>query len=566
VLPSLARRGVLVLATAATFMVVGALYGQASIVALGGVALSAMMSAYLWFFPAAILLRRRKIELSWWVPPGDQAGGSLTVERPFALHLALRNHGARRLRVLSIVFFASRALEPARDLEAVVPAGQQVELIGEVRARAAGYHVVHGAVLSLGDVLGLFEIRAYFPNPIAVKVFPRETVQRAEVGLRPLGAPIDERSGRNVVRRRGVAGEVREIREHGHGDPFKLIAWKATARRGKLMVRDLETEIVATHQLLLDIGGTMRGGAVGRTRLDRATELCAGLARAAIDGGDRVGLVTFDTRPYSELKPDEGRAHLFTLLDRLLEVHAVVDEDLTDVTGGELVAAAAAYLAHQEAIDVRVRRPPPLDDEAWSHIQAGPNGELYDLVALDGAIGTLLKGMDRADQKSPAWWWSRVQIAPGTDELFARLRLFCRLRGLELPYRRGVERRHRVDGLTSAVRRATTGRIATLTIVSDLGGLAAGVGEAMAAIARARRAGAQVAVVAPLEAPLIASPRDASAGRVLAALVQQETLKMAATRRLLAGHGIPLIELGPSDGPGTVLARLSRRGPTRRVA
>lgn len=545
--PSLARRGAFVLATAATFLLVGALHAAAPLVALGGLVLAALMTAYLQYFPAAILLRRRKIEVSWWVPPGEQAGGALSVERPFALHLALRNHGLRRLRVLSIEIFGSRALELPGGLEAVVPAGRQVELSCELRARAAGYQVIHGAVLTFGDALGLFEVRAYFPNPIAVKVFPREATDREVAALRPRGAPIDQRVGRHLLRRRGLHGELRELREHGHGDPFKLIAWKATARRGKLMVRDLETEIVGTHQILLDIGGAMRGGAPGRSKLDYALELASGLARGALAGGDRVGLITFDSRIYSELRPDEGRQHMLELTDRLLETQHVVDEDLTDLTAGELVGAIAAYLANQEAVDVRVGRAPPLDHPAWQRIQAGPNGELYDLDALGNIVGTLLDAMDEAQgdkSLAPAWWWQRVQISPDSDPLTAKLRLFARLRGLELPYRREHERGRRAAGLAEAIRRAGRARLDSMVILSDLGGVAEAPSEVIAALGRARRAGCKIIAVAPSEARLVQAPATETARRVLAAIRDDEDARLDDARHLLASAGVRVVEGG----------------------
>ena len=75
----------------------------------------------------AILLRRKKIELTWWVPPGDQPGGALAVERPFALHVAFRNHGIRRLRILRVKVLGSDALELPDTVEALVPAGKQVD-------------------------------------------------------------------------------------------------------------------------------------------------------------------------------------------------------------------------------------------------------------------------------------------------------------------------------------------------------------------------------------------------------------------------------------------------------
>ena len=48
------------------------------------------------------------------------------------------------------------------------------------RFEAAGYQVLHGAALTFGDALGLFDIEAFFPNPIAVKVFPRTLAVRGQ--------------------------------------------------------------------------------------------------------------------------------------------------------------------------------------------------------------------------------------------------------------------------------------------------------------------------------------------------------------------------------------------------
>ncbi|MBT8493580.1 MAG: DUF58 domain-containing protein, partial [Deltaproteobacteria bacterium] len=471
--PSLARRGKLVLAAGVWFAVIGGFYSAGPLVAMGATVVCAVMAAYLYFYPTAILLRRRKIELSWWVPPGDGPGGALSVDRPFQLHLALRNHGFRALRVLRIRILATSAIEAPEDLEANVPAGNQVELAGETRARQAGYQVLHGAVLFFGDALGLFEVRAYFPNPIAVKVFPHANTMRSQASARPQNASLHERSGMHFVRQRGLAGELREIRDHAHGDPFKFIAWKPTARRQKLMVREHETEIVVSHQFLVDIGGTMRAGAPGHTKLDYAIDTTTSLARAALDHGDRVGLVTFDTRVYASLKPTDGHHHFLQLVDRLIETLQIVDEDLTDVTSGELVAAVAHYLGKQEAVDVRVKRAPPLDDRVWERIQAGPHGELYDLGVIDTVIKTMLKSIGSSrKQLAPAWWWKRIYEVGDPDPRLARMRLFCRLRGIELPYQLSPEVGRRGRGLARALEHATSsGRSDVVVLVSDLMGV-----------------------------------------------------------------------------------------------
>ena len=102
-IPRLATRGKLLLGTALLFLLVGALHGSPPLVSLAGMILTILLALYLAFYPTAILLRRKKIELSWWVPPGDQPGGALSADRPFQLHLAFRNHGSsiflRRRRI-----------------------------------------------------------------------------------------------------------------------------------------------------------------------------------------------------------------------------------------------------------------------------------------------------------------------------------------------------------------------------------------------------------------------------------------------------------------------------------
>lgn len=570
-IPMPARRGRLILAAAALFMLVGAIYTSAPIVALGGVALSALMTAYLWFFPTAILLRRRKIELSWWVPPGDQPGGALGVDRPFQVHIALRNHGARMLRVLEIELFGTSALELPRGLEASVPPGVQVEVAGETRARSAGYQVLHGAVLTFGDALGLFEVRAYFPNPIAIKVFPRRAGLRGAAALASAGGSMHERVGVHQVRRRGLAGELREIREHSHGDSFKFIAWKATARRQRLMVRDLETEIVVTHQILLDIAGSMRHASPGRSKLDYAIDTASALARAALEGGDRVGLVTFDARVYSEVKPSEGHHHFLKLVDRLLETHNVVDEDLTDLTNGELVSAVARYLAHQEAVDVRLRRAPPLDDPQWERIQAGPGGELYDVAALNKVVQSLLKAMGQAAAGrplAPAWWWTRVPIAPESDPGMARLRLFCRLRGIELPYRPQHPHGRRGAGLVEAARRLSTGgRADVVILISDLGGILESPDQAASALAQLRRSAQRVVAIAPFGPAFLPPPLTPAGSHVASVLARDETDLLEQARRMLLRWGIPVLRAGPDDSPALLLGRMGRQGAlARRVA
>jgi uncharacterized protein (DUF58 family) len=562
VIPRLAARGKLLLGTAILFLVVGALHGAPPMVGLAGVILTVLLALYLGFYPTAILLRRKKIELSWWVPPGDQPGGALAADRPFQLHLAFRNHGSRKLRVLSTEILAATSLAIDDRPSATVKRGQQVEVTATVKPLAAGYQVLHGAALRFGDALGLFDIEAFFPNPIAIKIFPRILALRGQP-IRAIGGALHEQVGQHHVRRRGLSGELRELREHSHGDPFKFIAWKATARRGQLMVRDLENEIVTTHVALLDIGAGMRSGPTGRTALDWASDSVAALAKAAMSSGDRIGLYAFDTRSVVELAPDTGYLHYLQLVDKLLDVRSVVDEDLTDVTGGELVALVARYLAHQEAIDVRIKVAPPLDDARWSSIQAGPDGQLYDVAAtgrLCRRLIDLMLGNEKAKDKRP-----RAQPVVEADAQLAPLRQLCRLRGVELPYRTTWDHGRRAAGLAAAVERAVaTGRPDAVVLISDLSGFAEDEPRVIRAIARLRKAAGTVVVLAPSPTAFLPPASTPHGRRARSLMIRDAQAALEPGKRLLLRHGVTVVEGAPHESLERLIA--NGRGRLRRSA
>ncbi|MBS1119256.1 MAG: hypothetical protein H6Q90_1484 [Deltaproteobacteria bacterium] len=561
-IPRLAQRGKLVLATALLFLIVGALHGAPPLVGMSGGILTVLLAFYLQFYPTAILLRRKKIELSWWVPPGDQPGGALSAERPFQLHLAFRNHGSRKLRILATRILSGSGLAIEERPIATVARGQQVEVTTTVRPLAAGYQVLHGAALTFGDALGLFDIEAYFPNPIAVKVFPRTVALRGQP-VRAVGGALHEQVGLHHVRRRGLAGELRELREHSHGDPFKFIAWKATARRGQLMVRDLENEIVTTHVVLLDVGAGMRGGSLGKTPLDWACDSAAALGKAAIGSGDRIGLVGFDTRLVTELTVDTGHQHYLQLIDRLLDVRSIVDEDLTDVTAGELVALVARYLAHQEAIDVRIKVAPPLDDARWHSIQAGPDGQLYDVAATGRLCRRLIELMsgDKHGVKSDRRKQSPVVEA---DSQLAPLRQFCRLRGIELPYRTTWEHGRRAAGLALAVERAVaSGRPDVVILISDLSGFAEDNARTVRALARLRKAAGRVVALVPAPGAFLPVASTSHGARVRELMIRDARAAIDPGRRLFVRHGIAVIEASPADSLDRLIGgngRLRRAG------
>src|SRR3569623_390581 len=379
------------------------------------------------------------------------------------------------------------------------------------------------------------------PCSLAVKVFPRTLSLRAQPGRTFAGA-LHEQVGLHSVKRRGLSGELREIREHSHGDPFKFIAWKATARRQQLMVRELENEIVTTHTLLVDVGAGMRQGPLGRAPLDWACDAAAAIGRTAIGNSDRIGLVAFDTRPLVELQPDTGHHHYLQIVDRLLDTRSVVDADLTDVTSGELVALVARNLAHQEAIDVRIKVAPPLDDARWMQIQAGPDGQLYDVAATGRLCKRLVEVMLGKDEKRTL----KPPVVVDGDLQLRPLRVFCRLRGIELPYRATWEHGRRAAGFAAAVERAVAnGKPDVAVIISALAGFAEDDVRTKRALARLRRSAGSVIAIVPSAQGFLPAATSVHGRRVREIMIRDQLALMEPGRRLLLRHGVRVFEGAP---------------------
>src|SRR5438876_9529998 len=84
--------------------------------------------------------------------------------------------------------------------------------------------------------------------------------------------------------------EFADIREYTHGDPFKRIEWKSTARTGELMVRELHAETTLNVMIILDASDTMAYGQAGQTKPDYSARAVASLVNYLSKRGDFFGL------------------------------------------------------------------------------------------------------------------------------------------------------------------------------------------------------------------------------------------------------------------------------------
>ena len=151
------------------------------------------------------------------------------------------------------------------------------------------------------------------PQSTTVAVYPDL------LGLRELSIRLALQTTGSIrkVRRTGMGTEFTELRDYYTGDDPRLIDWKATARRSRLLVRVLEPEQEQTMIVLLDRGRLMTAQVEGISRFNWGMNATLALALAGLNRGDRVGVGVFDREMTAWVPPERGQTHLNRLIERL---------------------------------------------------------------------------------------------------------------------------------------------------------------------------------------------------------------------------------------------------------
>jgi uncharacterized protein (DUF58 family) len=260
---------------------------------------------------------------------------------------------------------------------------------------------------------------------------------------------------------RGGGIEFEESRPYLPGDDVRALDWNATARSGVAYVKRFREERDQTVVLALDVSASMSFGSVGRAKAALAAHAAALIAAAAGRAGDRVGLVSFDTKVRSEIPAARGEAHTWRIL-RALVAAAGQSSGGTEL---ETVISRLRAGFRRRAIvfvfsDFR-------DDRFFDNRteKRSPRAELvalarhHDLVAVtiydpreeeipDAGIVRL------SDPEAP---WRRLVFDTRSDRARARYRAACAVR------RRSLERRLRADGADTLALRTDRDPLRALT-------------------------------------------------------------------------------------------------------
>lgn len=336
------------------FVVLGGLLLQSGpVVAWGGALLLGLSVARALTRLGVSRVRAAGLEMLW---RGDARKVTVGRGTEVVLQAELRNRYSAPVRFRGLRAVAAPELSvqvsPAAD---EVPANTRLCVTLVVRGLRIGRHGIHGLSLEVESGPSLFEVPLTFANPFGVEVMPApySAMVRSARGGRSRQQADEGRPGHL----RGEGGELRELREHQSGDPFRRIAWKASARRGVLLVREYEKDERDVVWLILDAAVDHWSGPPGESALDKAVDEVASVALRHARAGDRVGLAVVGTRTLCFETPERGVSHATHLIEKLMQVTGCMDADRSGLDETELSLRVIEHMR-------------PLDPALSAHVHA----------------------------------------------------------------------------------------------------------------------------------------------------------------------------------------------------
>ena len=192
----------------------------------------------------------------------------------------------------------------------------------ELPCSKRGYYALGPTVISSGDIFGLYSRSLKAPLEDHIIVYPK---------IFPVGhlvIPSQQPMGESRSEYRVFQDPTRTIgvRDYRHGDSFRHIHWKASARLQALQVKVFEPTTAFKVAVFLSVDSFTRGGSLNEDEFELGISVAASLAHHVIEEGSPAGLFvntqTVDSGQAVSIVPSGSRGQLTTILESLAKVTA----------------------------------------------------------------------------------------------------------------------------------------------------------------------------------------------------------------------------------------------------
>jgi uncharacterized protein (DUF58 family) len=184
-----------------------------------------------------------------------------------------------------------------------------------LRPVSRGEYVFDDVNVFVHAPLRLVKRHFIFPARQVVKVYP-SYIQMRRYQLLAVSNKLQD-AGVKKIRKIGHSMEFEQIKEYVRGDDYRTINWKATARKGDLMVNTYTDERSQQIYCLINKGRVMKMPFDGLTLLDYAINASLVLSNVALVKQDRAGIITFEKNLDTFLQSDKKPTQMNLILETL---------------------------------------------------------------------------------------------------------------------------------------------------------------------------------------------------------------------------------------------------------
>lgn len=257
-----------------------------------------------------LLTPRRALAIWRTSPPVITQGVTATVR------LWVRNRTSQRLRCEVRDGTPPVFLSPEEPIPVFLKGKSDLNVEYSIRSYERGEFFFSPISYRVTGPLGLVQLQEQISSPVSICVFPDVSTAGARDLALSLGSPY--LVGRRPLPAGGEGREFESLRDYRRDDDFRYIDWKASAKKGRLISRQYQTERDQRLLIMIDLGRLMSPRIGEYRKLDYAINAAVRLAQIALFKGDLVGLLLFSDEIALHIPPRKGNAQFSAMVQALV--------------------------------------------------------------------------------------------------------------------------------------------------------------------------------------------------------------------------------------------------------
>ncbi len=185
----------------------------------------------------------------------------------------------------------------------------------EIKPNERGKYLFGNILIYANTLLGIVQRRFTIEQSNEIHVYP-SILQMKEFELIAFSG-ISHMNGIKKIRKLGHNYEFEHIKNYVKGDDYRSINWKATSRKGDLMVNQYQDERSQQIYSVIDKSRVMRLPFNDLTLLDHAINSSLVVSNICLRKQDKAGVITFSDKLGSVLKADRNCKQIKLILETL---------------------------------------------------------------------------------------------------------------------------------------------------------------------------------------------------------------------------------------------------------